>query len=197
MAAEFDGDNLLITLEAPTASVLNQTAEQVYDDAKVWYLGGENGRFPFPFATSGGEDITATTIAGQYYFLQNDLGWRIRSTDEDQNVYWDGNLIPVDLTLPIIVERTGRTVLHLGLQPLVTGLTGLEASIASTVMAYIIETGYTFEQVMRILASHAAGKVNQDAAGVYQMRDINDTKDRIEGDEAAFGGRDITAVDGT
>jgi hypothetical protein len=129
MAATFDGDNLLITLEAPTLGVLNQTAEQVYDDAKVWYLGGENSRYPFPFATSGGEDITAVTIAGQYYFLLNDLGWRIRSTDEDQNVYWDGNLIPNDLTLPIIVERTGRTVLHLGLQPLVTGITGLDTAI--------------------------------------------------------------------
>lgn len=123
MAATFDGDNLLITLDAPTAGVLNQTAEQVYDDAKQWYLAsGLNRKYPFPFTTSGGEPITTDAFAGQYYFLRNDLGWRIRSTDADQDVYWDGNLIPTDLLLPIIEGWPARTILHLGLQPIVQGL---------------------------------------------------------------------------
>ena len=150
MAATFDGDELLITLEAPTVGVLTQTAEQVYDDAKVWYLGGENSRFPFPFLTSGGEDITAVTIAGQYYFLLNDLGWRIRSTDEDQNVYWDGNLIPNDLTLPIIVERTGRTIAHFGLQPLVTGITGLSTIDTPVLRAKLLRED---EEILQIILS--------------------------------------------
>ena len=47
---------------------------------------------------------------------------------------------------------------------------------------------------MRILAAHAAGNINQDVNGVYQIRDINDTVDRIEGDDAANGGRTITTV---
>jgi hypothetical protein len=133
MAAQFDGDNLIITLDAPTASVLNQTAEQVYDDAKQWHLNANNRKYPFPFATSGGEVITTVTLAGQYYFLLNDIGWRIISTDESQNVFWDGNLIPSDLTLPIINETPGRTVLHLGLQPLVTGISGLTDDIGQKV----------------------------------------------------------------
>lgn len=123
MAATFDDINLLITLDAPVNGVRNQTAEQVYDDAKQWFLAaGLNRKGPFPFTTSGGEPITTDAFAGQYYFLRNDLGWRIRSTDADQDVFWDGNLIPTDLTLPIIEGWPGRTILHLGLQPIVQGL---------------------------------------------------------------------------
>jgi len=149
MAAQFDGVNLIITLDAPTASVLNQATEQVYDDAKQWHLNANNRKYPFPFLTSGGEDITDVTIAGQYYFLLNNKGWRIISTDESQNVFWDGNLIPNDLSLPIINERPGRTVLHLGLQPLVTGITTLpdihgqvERSIYIDTSAVINGNGY-------------------------------------------------------
>lgn len=194
MAATFDGVNLRITLDAPTGGVLNQTVEQIYDDAKQWHLHFSNRKYPFPFGTSGGEQITTNTIAGQYYFLLNDEGWRIQTTDEDQDVFVDGNLIPNDLTQRVTIGRPGRTVAYFGLQPLVTGLTGLSAQIATDVMAYIIETGYTFEQVMRILAAHAAGNINQDGAGVYQIRDLNNTVDRIEGDDAANGGRTITTV---
>ena len=197
MAAQFDGVELLITLDTPTAGVLQQTAEQIYDDANQWHLNTHNRKYPFPFGTSGGEAITATTIAGQYYFLLNDEGWRIRTTDEDQDVFLDGNLIPNDLTQRMVIGRAGRTVAYFGLQPLVTGLTGLEASIATEIMSYIIETGFTFEQVMRILSAAAAGDVDEPVDGTYVIRDINDTKDRISGVESANGGRTITAVDAT
>ena len=120
MAAQLDGLTLLVTLDAPTASVLNQTVEQVYDDSKQWHLNANNRKFPFPWTVSGGEDITAIEQAGQYYFFRNDLGWRIQATDENQDVFWDGNLIPTDITLPIFLARAGRTVSHLGLQPLTT-----------------------------------------------------------------------------
>ena len=141
----FDGDSLLITLDAPTAGILDQTAEQVYDESNQWFLGGENSNFPFPFTTSGGEDVTDIELAGQYYFLRNDLGWRIRSTDEDQEVRWTGNLIPFDLTLPIIVARATRTVLHLGLQPLTTIIaTGSGLSVAQDAKLTAIDTKTTY-----------------------------------------------------
>lgn len=193
----YDGVNLVITLDAPTNGVLNQTWEDVYDGAKQWYLNVNNRDAPFPFTTSGGEPVTTTTIAGQYYFLRNDLGWRIITTDEDQDVFWEGNGIPTDLTQRILSTTPGRTVGHFGLQPLVTGLTGLGAEIATDVMSYIIETGYTFEEVMRILAAHAAGDVAQNGDGTYDIRDINDTKTRIAGAPASNSGRNITSVDAT
>ena len=147
--ADFDGINLLITLDPPTAGVLNQTWEQVYDEAKQWHLNANNRKYSFPFATSGGEQITDNTIAGQYYVLLNDEGWRVRTTDEDQDVFWSGNGIPNDLTLPIVTGRAGRTIAHFGLQPLVTGITGLsdvhgqvERSIYIDTSAAAVGNGY-------------------------------------------------------
>lgn len=167
MAATFDDINLLITLDPPTAGVLSQTAEQVYDDAKQWFLAaGLNRKGPFPFTTSGGEDITDQAIAGQYYFLRNDLGWRIRSTDADQDVYWDGNLIPTDLTLPIIEGWPGRTILHLGLQPIVQGLTNL---------------GDVHGQVQREIWIDTSAAVNGNG---YQQSPYNNVTDAIDDAEA-------------
>jgi len=197
MAATFDGDNLLITLDPPTLGILAQTAEQVYDESKQWFLGGENSAYPFPFTVSGGEQITDVELAGQYYFLRNDLGWRIRSSDEDQQVNWTGNLIPTDLTLPIFVAQAGRTVSHLGLQPLTTivtvgsGVTQQDKDdIEDQIFARLVETGFTFEELVRILAAHAAGDVDEPVDGTYVIRDINDTKDRISGTEGANGGNE-------
>jgi hypothetical protein len=129
MAAQFDGINLLITLDAPTLGVLQQTAEQIYEDAKVWHLNANNRKYPFPFTTAGGEDVTLTEIAGQYYFFRNDLGWRIQTTDADQDVFWSGNLIPIDFTQRIFASRVGRTAAHIGLQPIVQGVIGLNTAI--------------------------------------------------------------------
>lgn len=197
MAIVFDGVELLITLDDPVAGVLNQTWEDVYDNFKQWFLQGENSAYPFAFTVSGGEDVTDTSIAGQYYFLRNDLGWRIRTTDEDQDVFWSGNGIPTDLTLPIVTGRAGRTIAHFGLQPLVTGLTGLEDATAQALMDFVVITGYDMEDILRILASHAAGNIPEVVAGTYQIRDLLDTKDVIEGIETGNGGRDITAIDAT
>lgn len=202
MAAVFDGDNLIITLEAPSGGLLAQTAEQVYDDSKQWYLGGENSNYPFPFTTSGGESITDIQLAGQYYFLRNDLGWRIRSTDEDQEVRWTGNLIPTDLALPIIVSRAGRTVLHLGLQPLTTiiavgsGVTQQDKDdIEAQIFAHITEGAETFEEQQRLIRADAAGSIRK-SGDVHRVRDAADSKDRITATATATD-RDVTAVDGT
>ena len=69
--------------------------------------------------------------------------------------------------------------------------------IENQIFARLVEVGYSFEALMRIISAFAAGKINEDVNGVYQIRDINDLKDRIEGAAAANDGRDITALDGT
>lgn len=204
MAAQFDGVNLLITLDAPTAGVLNQTAEQLYDDAKQWHLNANNRKYPFPFTTSGGEPVTDVQDAGAYYFLRNDIGWRIQGTDADQDVYWDGNLIPTDLSQRMINSQAGRTVAHFGLQPITTqslvgsGITQQDKDdIENQIFARIVETGYSFEQLTRIIAAMAAGNIVQQPSGDYVIRDMNNTKDRIDGSPAANEGRTINSVDGT
>ncbi len=162
MAAIFDGVTLLITLDAPTVGILDQDTEQVYDDAKQWHLNAHNRKYPFPFTTSGGETVTDIELAGQYYFIRNDLGWRIRSTDEDQEVRWTGKLLPTELTLPISVARATRTVLHLGLQPLTTIITtgsGLSAAQDTKLTNIDLRTIYhdkiinNFKELIKIATS--------------------------------------------
>jgi hypothetical protein len=69
--------------------------------------------------------------------------------------------------------------------------------IEDQIFARLVEAGFSFEHVIRILAAHAAGTVNQLVDGSYAIRDINDTKDRIIGDDLVNGGRIITTADGT
>lgn len=115
----FDGPNLLITLDNPTAGVLGVDIQRdLYSEWKDWVKIGDNAKYLPAFATSGGEPVTNALDAGSYFFLQNQLGWRIISSDEDQTINYEGNLVAADGTLPIIVPTPGRSVLHLGLQPI-------------------------------------------------------------------------------
>lgn len=73
----------------------------------------------------------------------------------------------------------------------------IPAADIANIFAYIVENGESFEQVLRLIRADAAGKIVQAGDGSYAIRDAADTKDRIVGDDAANGGRDITSTDGT
>jgi len=120
----FDGQNLTITLDAPTSSVLNQNVEaDLYSEWKSWARTSDNLKFPPAFDNSVGGDLLIPGLnSGAYFFLRNDLGWRIISSDEDQTVNYAGNLIAADPDTTLILPTPGRTVLHLGLQPVTQGL---------------------------------------------------------------------------
>jgi len=114
----FDGANKLITLDAPTSGVLDVNVEQdLYSDWKEWVLLSDNAKFLPAFRGAGGDPLTPGVEAGAYFFLRNDLGWRIISSDADQTVNYSGNLVGEDSSTTLINATPGRTVLHLGLQP--------------------------------------------------------------------------------
>lgn len=81
-------------------------------------ISADNSKFVAAFRTIGGDPLAAGLDAGPYFFIQNTSGWRIISTDEDQTINYQGNLIPEDASVPIINTTAGRSVLHLGLQPI-------------------------------------------------------------------------------
>lgn len=74
---------------------------------------------------------------------------------------------------------------------------GDKDDIENQIFDRIVEAGHSFENLVRIMAAVAAGKIIEQPDGSYVIRDINDTKPRVTGDDAANGGRDITAADGT
>lgn len=67
-------------------------------------------------------------------------------------------------------------------------------SLADAVWQRVIETGFTAEEVVRILASVAAGDATGLEGSNPVFRDLNDTKDRITATYAG-GTREVTAVD--
>lgn len=111
MAATFDGPNLLITLEAPTGGLLSMSVqEDIYSDWKVWVKDSGGHAYEPAFDVTGGDPLPGGQAISGSYFLRNDLGWRIQSTDADQEITLVGNLYPRDASLPMFEPRATRTV---------------------------------------------------------------------------------------
>lgn len=113
----FDGDNLIITLDSGVTDV--DVKADLYSEWKEWQLIGSNIKYPNAFRTIGGDPLTPGINAGAYFFIRNDLGWRIKPPEEDITIYVVGNLAPQDSSLPILIPTTGNfRVLVAGLQPI-------------------------------------------------------------------------------
>jgi len=88
-------------------------------------IAADNSKFMPAFRTIGGDELTPGVDAGPYFFLQNGDAfdvpiqgeWRIISTDESQTINYQGNLVAEEADVEIILVTPGRSVLHLGLQP--------------------------------------------------------------------------------
>jgi len=61
----------------------------------------------------------------------------------------------------------------------------------------IMENGESLAEQIRLIRADAAGRIVQAGDGSYAIRDAADSKDRIVGDDAVNGGRDISTTDGT
>lgn len=119
MATTFDGDNLLITLNAGGSVHTVDAQVDLYSDWKEWVKLADNAKYPPAFRTTGGDPLTPGISAGAYFFIRNDLGWRIKPAEEDATITLIGNLAPEDATLGVFNPTVGAfTVAILGLQPI-------------------------------------------------------------------------------
>lgn len=124
--ATFDYTNLIITL--PTGQTEVDVERDLYS---AWKRSQkteddpETGAYP-AFRTIGGDPLTPGIDAGSYFFIRNDLGWRIRPAEEDATVLITGNLAPEDSSLPILIPTIGSyRVLVAGLQPITQSVASL------------------------------------------------------------------------
>ena len=122
MAIDFDGINLLITLESGVTEL--DIVGDLYRDWKDWMLADpRNRRFPQALVSDGGNPLTEVLNQGSYIFLNNPAGWRIKAPEEDITITVTGNLALLDIDLPSVVPTTGGfTVAFLGLQPITQGV---------------------------------------------------------------------------
>lgn len=99
-ATLFDGVSKLITVvyQGPITTI---TAQCMYSCWKRWVQAG-NAQFEPAFGNSVGGDPLGTGIAlSGYFFVRNDLGWRVTHEPYNQEIRIAGDLYPIDPSLPL------------------------------------------------------------------------------------------------
>jgi hypothetical protein len=108
----FDFTNLTIT----AADFADVGAEKdIYSTWKRLLLTGPpalNAGAPPAFDVSvGGNPIGGGQEISPYFFVRNDLGWRLRPTTGSGELTINGNLFAFDLTVPLFISNGAGTVL--------------------------------------------------------------------------------------
>jgi hypothetical protein len=99
-----DGTTLTIQfLEIGEIPVKND----VYSEWKEWAQEAQNLKFPPAFDTTGGDPLTATENISAYYFIRNDLGWRIKAPELNGQLILVGDLFPRDFTTDFFLTSDG------------------------------------------------------------------------------------------
>ena len=104
---QFDPETRIIQFTddpAVSGSIITvDVQEEIYSEAKEqWLVDAELNRLIFPFTTIGGEDL-GTDFAGRYFFLRNDLGWRIRPFSATYELRVVGNLYGTTPNIPVAI----------------------------------------------------------------------------------------------
>jgi hypothetical protein len=102
--ATFDGTNKIIKL-ANTGTITVKT--EIYSAWKEWVRLSDNAKFQPAFDTTGGDDIGGGQVTAPYFFVRNDLGWRVEAPDADGEVTLEGNLYPRDAATTLFTAATG------------------------------------------------------------------------------------------
>lgn len=99
--ATFDGPNKRIMLTPPlgesTTSVL--VGADLYSDWKEWVCLSDNSKYDMAMRATGGDDLGGGQKMGSYFFVQNQLGWKITPEHENADLHvleLVGNLFPED-----------------------------------------------------------------------------------------------------
>ena len=171
----------------------------LYSDLKeIWQLDDRKYRnFRPPVRVIGGDPTTGGQFAGDIYFMTE--GWKLFIDLTETQLA--GALFSDDYATPLYDKATGEPVYsHLvsslvtAVQPSLEGLSiPTSEQNASAVMASVVESGFTLNEIMRILTAAMAGKLSGATDGegpdTIVIRDINDTVDRITSDVDKNGNR--------
>ena len=115
-----------------------------------------------------------------------DTAYSVRLVGSNNNIADVQNLILKNTTTQVIPGNAAGLIYG-----------QLTAADVAQLFNYVVEGTETFAEQMRLIRADAAGKIVQAGDGSYNIRDAADSKNRITGDDAANGGRDISATDGT
>lgn len=106
----FDGVNKVIDVDYDGPNTIT-SAREIYSRWKDWAI--DNSQYEEAFANSvGGNDLGGGVFLDGYFFLRNDLGWRIRAADQDHNLILEGQLFGFSSSVALFEPRPGRTITY-------------------------------------------------------------------------------------
>lgn len=173
------------TYDLDTDQFRKDVMDLLASEAYIW--------LPDAYTHNGEVTIVGTTFARTLEFINGfnitfeNLVYSVRLQGSNNNIF--------DVDNGILNPSGNVTVISNNSAGLIAG--SLAQADVDLFFNNVMEDGETFEESQRLQRAAAAGIINQDASGVYQIRDKADLKNRIEGDDTANGGRDITATDST
>ena len=177
----------------------NQFRKNVFDllasEPYIW--------MPDAFAHNGEVSVAGTTYARtlefinsyscQFEFTGSQYSVRLEGSNNNMFDVENGILVPTSLVTVIPTNSAGLISVTSG-----SGVTAQDKTdIKNLIFAEIMEGTETFKQQQIIQRAGLAGRIVANADGTYSIRDLADSKDRIEGHRTANGGRDSDSVDGT
>lgn len=181
----FDGVQKIIFCDSTADTIIVQS--DIYSAWKRWLLVGDNAKYPEALRSVGGDPISEILSLGATFFLIN--GWKIRPAEQNYILNIEGNLYSDDGSPPFI-----QTLGDYNVQIIVTRSNLIDAiqlgpSAATEVWSHQVEGVFTAQEVIRLIAAALAGKISGAEGTNVKIRDLNDTKDRIDATVDSDGNR--------
>jgi len=105
MSFTIDPIDKLIFLDNGIVSI---NALDIYSGWKRWIQESDNAKYEPAFSNSiGGDPLGGGIFAGSYFFLRNDLGWRVRPHEANHELTVNGNLYGSDPNTAIFTQTLG------------------------------------------------------------------------------------------
>lgn len=181
----FDGAERLITMSGTPYEI---DVKDMYSRWKEWVKATDDAKSAEAFLSVGGQPISigAGTVIPAYIYLAN--GWKVRPQEVDHTLnVVNGVLLTDDDTDPF-VDTLGAYTVRINYQQPVQSI--------STSLTQEIEAGFTEKDAMRLILAALAGKLSgAPGPGTINIRDINDTLNRISATVDANGNRTAVTVD--
>lgn len=197
MALTLDPATRLISIPQADLTFVSGTlysldTDQFRKDVMDLLASGSYIWMPDAYSHNGEVTVAGTTFARTLEFI-NSYSVQFEDTGSQYSVRLEGSNNNIfDVENGILTPTDKVTIIPTNSAGLIDG-----GATASELWSYIIETGFTAEEMMRLVAASLAGKLSGAGTTNVKIRDLNDTKDRIDATVDASGNRTAVTLDDT